>query len=60
VLLGAALTALLSQAFEITMRVTAGYVALAVGVSSLVGVLSGWYPAARAAKLDPVVALRAE
>jgi putative ABC transport system permease protein len=60
VMLGAALTALLSQVFEITMRVTAAYVALAVGVSSVVGVLSGWYPAARAAKLDPVVALRAE
>ena len=60
VALGAGVTALLGRIFELSMHITAGYVALSLGVSSVVGVVSGWYPASRAAKLDPVVALRAE
>jgi putative ABC transport system permease protein len=58
--LGALVTTLLSRIFEITMRITWFYVALSIGVSSVVGIVSGWYPAMRASKLDPVVALRAE
>jgi putative ABC transport system permease protein len=57
---GALVTALLGRIFDLSMHITAGYVVLAIGVSSVVGVLSGWYPASRAARLDPVVALRAE
>ncbi len=60
VAVGAAVTALLGRIFEISMHITAAYVVLSLGVSSVVGVVSGWYPASRAAKLDPVVALRAE
>ena len=33
-------------------------VLLAFGVATAVGVFFGWYPARRAAQLDPIVALR--
>jgi len=60
VALGAVVTAVLGQVFELSLHITAGYVALSLVVSGVTGVVSGWYPASRAAKLDPVVALRAE
>jgi putative ABC transport system permease protein len=60
VTIGAIVTEILGRVFELSLHITVGYVALALGVSTIVGVASGWYPASRAAKLDPVVALRAE
>ncbi len=60
VIAGAAFTQLLAQIFQIRLRVTAPYIMLALVVSSAVGILSGLYPAVRAARLDPIAALRSE
>jgi putative ABC transport system permease protein len=58
--IGALLTLILGKIFELTLHITMSYVALSIGVSSAVGVISGWYPASRASKLDPIEALRSE
>src|SRR5450755_899005 len=45
VTMGALFTALLARVFELSLHITAAYVILSLGVSTLVGVASGWYPA---------------
>ncbi len=41
----------------ITMTITVGYIALALGVSTGVGMIAGIYPAFKASRLDPIIAL---
>ena len=57
---GALVARVASIATGVHLKVTLPYVVLALFVSSAVGILSGWYPASRASRMDPVEALRAE
>ncbi|MCD9189385.1 MAG: ABC transporter permease [Pyrinomonadaceae bacterium] len=50
-------TQLITYLLEITMTITPGYIILSIGVSSGIGVIAGLYPAWKAARLDPIVAL---
>jgi putative ABC transport system permease protein len=56
----AAVTQIGTAVSGVKLAVTWPYVVLAVVVSSVVGLGSGWYPASRAAQMDPAEALRAD
>jgi putative ABC transport system permease protein len=53
-------TVLLGQLFDLPSLVSLQAIALAVGVSAAIGIFFGVVPAWRAARLDPIVALRHE
>jgi putative ABC transport system permease protein len=50
-------TTLITKLAEITMTITIGYILLALIVSSVVGMIAGIYPAFKAARLNPIIAL---
>jgi len=60
VMAGWALATLVSVISPLPARVTPWSVAVALALGATIGVVFGVYPAARAARLDPVVALRQE
>ncbi len=60
VLLGWLAAFLFSKFGSMTTQVSVSSVLVAFGVSAAIGVLFGWYPARRAASLNPIEALRYE
>ena len=50
-------TSLITALASITMTITIGYILLAIIVSTVIGMVAGIYPAFKAARLDPILAL---
>lgn len=59
-LLGAVISFFLSGLMGLPFTLSTQSVALAIGVSGGIGILFGWYPAQKAANLQPIEALRYE
>jgi ABC-type antimicrobial peptide transport system permease subunit len=60
IVLGFAASFTLTVALEWPTRTSLGGIGLAFGISAAVGIFFGFYPARRAAHLDPINALRSE
>ncbi len=59
-MLGITVSYFLAKAMSLTFFISPTSILLATGVSGLIGIVFGWYPAKKAADLQPIEALRYE
>lgn len=59
-IIGIAASAIISSIISLPFTISFSSIFLAIGVSAAIGILFGWYPAAKAAGLTPIEALRYE
>jgi len=59
-ILGILISFILSSTMGLPFTISPSAIALAMGVSGIIGVVFGWYPAQKASKLQPIEALRYE
>ncbi len=58
--MGALVSFIISKVINLPFTLALHSVALALGVSGIIGIIFGWYPARKAANLQPIEALRYE
>lgn len=58
--LGIAISYILSKTMNLPFTISASAIGLAIGVSGVIGIVFGWYPAKKASDLEPIEALRYE
>jgi putative ABC transport system permease protein len=59
-ILGITISFILTSIMKLPFTISFSAIALAIGVSGGIGILFGWYPARKAANLQPIEALRYE
>jgi putative ABC transport system permease protein len=59
-LVGVLISVIISKLVSLPFTISIGSIGLAIGVSGTIGIIFGWYPARKAANLQPIEALRYE